>query len=743
MGVGGLADYISTYYPSVVRFQQQQQHGVGVGGGRPRYDHLAAGSSYMSVGQLRNKLGGRHSNNTRGAETTHLFMDMNSIIHTIFRRNPNTDTSKIYKQINMRIKQTVDEHFPVKTLFLTTDGPGPRAKIPLQRKRRSKSKEDGISSSLITPGTMFMSGLKDSLANYFKHSRSVSSAIISASDRYGEGEFKIFEYINSKTWTDQDSVIVFSDDSDVILCSMLSSAPNIIVKGTSSTKCYHIADLKQQLIASAPLINPKQLIEDFVFLNLFRGSDYYPRMDGFNFVRSWTAYLEEKSKKGLYNPKTRSINKELLQKIFNIGEGAVGGGGDSVNSLRQLSWNTSLKNYIAMTWSHLGFKFGKNNIISNNNKNNKEGTTSTTTTTTEPSIVEEIESKLLRPTFSKEGNGQYYMTLDGIKHGPFKVDAKYENVDGWADLSPIVSRAILTEPDNIFLNYYQPQLSAEKYQILKSKRTSFAMEIEDQENASPPDVGQYMQCVIWLMELLKGKCTNFHHRYLPKYSPSINHFSSLSKLNNKELDRFALPLTPLECNIALTHQKTIHNVHPIFHSIINHSNHFSLIDYIAEQAWNDEESVNNLLKQINETDTSLLNEKEKRLMTFSPTVIYTKSGNQIYYQEEKLANETNKIPHIYSERKPYIEDIIPPVEEEELPDPLNQQSSAFEPSTAEPFKTFNSFKESQDKLSNLIKSNANHRKTTMLNNFNKNNNNQNNQNINNDTFNINININEN
>ena len=147
-----------------------------------------------------------------------LYLDANSIIydcvHKIdFTSLTESDVDAIQKAVFNKIDEYIALIRPDSNLYIAFDGVAPTAKLEQQRQRRYKSrvqnelvkaaykgaKPDPWNTAAITPGTSFMAKLNTSLRTRFHDATkyNVKNLILSPSDRYGEGEHKLFEYIRA------------------------------------------------------------------------------------------------------------------------------------------------------------------------------------------------------------------------------------------------------------------------------------------------------------------------------------------------------------------------------------------------------------------------------------------------------------------------------------------------------------------------------------------------------------------
>ena len=116
-----------------------------------------------------------------------LYMDCNSIIYDAVRAiNFDDDSSQdkhriIIKKVILKIEEYIDVIAPSDTVIIAFDGVAPVAKLQQQRERRYKSwyqneisktifkntKADPWNTTAITPGTVFMRELNESVAKHF------------------------------------------------------------------------------------------------------------------------------------------------------------------------------------------------------------------------------------------------------------------------------------------------------------------------------------------------------------------------------------------------------------------------------------------------------------------------------------------------------------------------------------------------------------------------------------------------
>ena len=100
------------------------------------------------------------------SEVRNLFIDANSLVHDALRRSKSEAPQMVVVDL---IEQIIAHHRPTESVIIALDGPAPFAKLDTQRSRRlkkalaapgsSNSVSQKLSTSAVTPGTIFMSEL--------------------------------------------------------------------------------------------------------------------------------------------------------------------------------------------------------------------------------------------------------------------------------------------------------------------------------------------------------------------------------------------------------------------------------------------------------------------------------------------------------------------------------------------------------------------------------------------------------
>jgi 5'-3' exonuclease len=251
----------------------------------------------------------------------HLFFDANSIIYDAFhalsakhKAHPIEqiqESTVFFPLITNRVIALLENHIqfiqPSETLFIAFDGLPPPAKIVQQKSRRFKTRhmEQMLKhlapqsatntpnptttfpwqTSMITPGTPFMTYLSNQLTAHFEKRRQQSPhsppiQILSTSTEPGEGEHKIFQYLRNHPPKSTDQIALYGLDSDLIMLSLLS-VPNIyIFREAPAFLASKIDDILQKITPKhkfshaqqnhpqPPSIKPEELPPYFLNINL-------------------------------------------------------------------------------------------------------------------------------------------------------------------------------------------------------------------------------------------------------------------------------------------------------------------------------------------------------------------------------------------------------------------------------------------------------------------------------------------
>ena len=263
----------------------------------------------------------------------HLYLDMNCLIHPACRSilgNPSYKhcsreeiEGKMLKSVKDYLERVVLFARPTELIYLSIDGPAPKAKMVQQRlrryrsvlerrehkeiKRRCKIADETYDwdTNAITPGTPFMKKLADELLRFIKTSSLFAGreVIFSDSNVPGEGEHKIFNYIkhNIRHNTER-NMCIYGLDADLIMLSMASQQENIFLLreaihfgkvDTEHLLYLDIDRLKYYLLQhikgdgfeeGGPLsyILDQEVINDYCFICFLLGNDFLPHLLNLN-----------------------------------------------------------------------------------------------------------------------------------------------------------------------------------------------------------------------------------------------------------------------------------------------------------------------------------------------------------------------------------------------------------------------------------------------------------------------------
>lgn len=265
-----------------------------------------------------------------------LYLDCNSIIYDSVRQvqyNSNNMTEYERKLINLvceKLQEYINIIKPSNNVIIAFDGVAPVAKLEQQRNRRYKSwfsntmmdkfidRGELWDTTKITPGTVFMDNLGNSIQNYFKNpiKFGVSKIIVSTSNEVGEGEHKIYEYIrNNNDYHKETRTVVYGLDADLIMLSLnhLRIAPELylyretphfiksIDKTLNPEQAYLLNVPKLATYITKELNNGKNAetivqtnrLYDYIFLCFLLGNDFIPHFPAINIRTNGIKYLME------------------------------------------------------------------------------------------------------------------------------------------------------------------------------------------------------------------------------------------------------------------------------------------------------------------------------------------------------------------------------------------------------------------------------------------------------------------
>ena len=294
-----------------------------------------------------------------------LYIDGNSIVYDAYNKMDFDKLTEsvavsIIKSVILKIEEYISIINPSKTVIIAFDGVAPVAKLEQQRSRRYKSwyqneitrmifkkeKDDSWNTTAITPGTKFMAELNDAVSKHFNSDSfarlNIQDIIVSGSNKVGEGEHKIFDYMrmNLEKHSNQ-TTIIYGLDADLIMLSInhLSICPNIylfretphfIQSIDSSLKpdanyFLDIPELTKEIVKNMnndrelTLEQQKNKVFDYIFLCFFLGNDFLPHFPAIN------------------------IRTGGVDKLINAYKATIGDTNDYITDGKTINWNNVRK----------------------------------------------------------------------------------------------------------------------------------------------------------------------------------------------------------------------------------------------------------------------------------------------------------------------------------------------------------------------------------------------------------------
>jgi 5'-3' exonuclease len=254
----------------------------------------------------------------------HLFMDYNAFIYpavnTFFKEtlyeefNKLTEAKREQAIANYVVNKTIDyvnELKPEKLLYIAFDGPVPRCKMDVQRKRRYKvfqqekyfnelremfkiEKKDTSSlwnSASLSPGTSMMEKIAKGLWNAAVKKKFMDGKIIVIIDDTnipGEGEHKLLNFIKYLQNL-KEKVLIFSPDADMVILSLQYEGDiyNIKIKDANKKDdmilypnpdvkniIFSVTKYRESLRKEIGDYDEIRLSRDIIFITFFIGNDF-------------------------------------------------------------------------------------------------------------------------------------------------------------------------------------------------------------------------------------------------------------------------------------------------------------------------------------------------------------------------------------------------------------------------------------------------------------------------------------
>lgn len=314
------------------------------------------------------------SNNKEIEQIDNLFLDLNCAIHYCCRevlknedynsKNKNRIEEKMINNILNYIEILYNYSKPQKLLFITIDGVAPKAKMNQQRIRRfkkfyEKKKLDEIKDELnleidekeewdtnaITPGTVFMNKLGNSLKTKLIQRETLKDVniIISDSNIPGEGEHKILQYLKNNELK-EDINAIYGLDADLIMLGLILKYDNMLLlretvefDNTIHKDGYKFLYLNINRLEDNLIFEIKDrigldflsetekdnIINDYIFLSFILGNDFIChspaiciKNNGIDLIIDLYSRYYNQLKQNLISVEFKKINHDFLKNIL-------------------------------------------------------------------------------------------------------------------------------------------------------------------------------------------------------------------------------------------------------------------------------------------------------------------------------------------------------------------------------------------------------------------------------------------
>lgn len=285
-----------------------------------------------------------------------LYLDCNSIIYDAYHKMDFTNLTEtvaisIINRVISKIEEYISTIQPSQMVIVAFDGVAPIAKLEQQRSRRYKSwyqneisrfifkkdTDDAWNTAAITPGTKFMSELNNLVTKHFNKDSckklNVHKIIVSGSNRAGEGEHKLFDFIRKNpTKHYADTTMIYGLDADLIMLSInhLPICPKIylfretphfiqsIDQSLEPDANYYldIPKLTDEIVKymsnnrELSLEQQRNIVYDYIFLCFFLGNDFLPHFPAINIRTGGVDKMLNAYKETLGNTNENIINHE-------------------------------------------------------------------------------------------------------------------------------------------------------------------------------------------------------------------------------------------------------------------------------------------------------------------------------------------------------------------------------------------------------------------------------------------------
>lgn len=264
----------------------------------------------------------------------YIYIDLNAYIYTsyheILKKTNNHTFDKHEFENDIIVNLIANLHLIIENLqpihqqiYLCIDGLVPLGKIIHQRNRRYRNKlhsnNELWSTSNISPGTPFMSKLESALQNDVI--LSLDNICIDTSLNKGEGEHKIVHYIKQNYLKNKERTlkhVILGDDADIVHLTLYldvyCKSHQFFIQRMNQ-EWIHIENLHNAL-NNLLIEKPKNeyFIIDFIFISMFLGNDFLPRIPSLSIYRNGIQILLQIYNQCLHKNKYFSIVKYNQQK---------------------------------------------------------------------------------------------------------------------------------------------------------------------------------------------------------------------------------------------------------------------------------------------------------------------------------------------------------------------------------------------------------------------------------------------
>jgi 5'-3' exoribonuclease 1 len=233
-----------------------------------------------------------------------LFIDFNGIIHGAAARvldspevSPTAEyhEERVIQETILYMNKIIQYTQPKELLYIGMDGVAPLAKIQQQRSRRHmthfiKNSDSYVrpkfewDTNAISPGTHFMNKCSTALCVHFRKLKPAFQWIVSDSLEEGEGEHKIFNFIEANP-VDRSTDIIYGLDADLIMLGLISKQRSIYLlrepvhfKQQANSKPFLYFDVEKFRQVLDKRYDQGINIRSYVFLCFLIGNDFLPAL---------------------------------------------------------------------------------------------------------------------------------------------------------------------------------------------------------------------------------------------------------------------------------------------------------------------------------------------------------------------------------------------------------------------------------------------------------------------------------